>query len=81
MGLWKEIRKEGSRLSNYIVFSVGNGRRVRFGRILGVVMRLFATLFPLCMLWRFQKRSEWQRFGTLWVGGSWSPCFSRVFND
>ena len=30
MGLWKEIRKEGSRLSNYIVFSVGNGRSIRF---------------------------------------------------
>ena len=30
VGLWKEIRKEGSRLSNYIVFSVGNGRSIRF---------------------------------------------------
>ena len=29
VGLWKEIRKEGSLLNN-IVFSVGNGRRVRF---------------------------------------------------
>ena len=50
VGLWKEIRKEGSLLSNNIVFSVGNGRRVRFGRILGVVMRLYATLSPLCLL-------------------------------
>ena len=30
VGIWKEIRKEGSLLSNNIVFSVGNGRRVRF---------------------------------------------------
>ena len=30
VGLWKEIRNEGSRLSNYIVFYVGNGRRIRF---------------------------------------------------
>ncbi|RVW44252.1 putative ribonuclease H protein [Vitis vinifera] len=30
VGLWKEIRKEGSLLSNNIVFSMGNGRRVRF---------------------------------------------------
>ena len=30
VGLWKDIRKEGSRLSNYIVFSMGNGRRIRF---------------------------------------------------
>ena len=27
---WKEIRKEGSLLSNNIVFSMENGRRVRF---------------------------------------------------
>ena len=42
VGLWKEIRKEGSLLSNNIVF----------------------TLSPLCLLWRFQKRSGWRRFGT-----------------
>ena len=30
MGLWKEIRKERSWLSNYIGFSVGNGRRTKF---------------------------------------------------
>ena len=30
MGLWKEIRKEGSWLSNYIGFSVGNGSRIKF---------------------------------------------------
>ena len=30
MGLWKKIRKEGSLLSNNIVFCVGNGGRVRF---------------------------------------------------
>ena len=30
VGLWKEIRKEGSWLSNYIVFFVDNGRRTRF---------------------------------------------------
>ena len=30
VGLWKEIRKEGTLLSDKIVFSVGNGRGVRF---------------------------------------------------
>ena len=30
VGLWKEIRKKDFRLSNYIGFSVGNGRRIRF---------------------------------------------------
>ena len=30
VGLWKEIRKEGSRMFKNIVFSMGDGRRVRF---------------------------------------------------
>ena len=30
MGLWKEIRKEGSLLLKITVFFVGDGRRVRF---------------------------------------------------
>ena len=30
MVLWKEIMKEGFLLNNKIVFSVGDGRRVRF---------------------------------------------------
>ena len=30
VGLWKDIRKEGSLLSNNIMFFMGNGRRVRF---------------------------------------------------
>ena len=30
VGLWKEIRREGTLLSDKIVFSVGNGRGVRF---------------------------------------------------
>ena len=30
VGLWKEIKKEGSLLLNKTMFFVGNGRRVRF---------------------------------------------------
>ena len=54
VGLWKEIRKEGSWLSNYIGFSVGNGRRTKFwldswcgGEAL---CNSFPSLFKLCRL-------------------------------
>ena len=30
VGFWKEIRKEGSLMQNKVVFSVGNGRKVKF---------------------------------------------------
>ena len=30
VGLWKEIRKEGSLMLKNIAFSMGDGRRVRF---------------------------------------------------
>ena len=33
MVLWKEIMKEGFLLNNKIVFSVGDGRRVRFWKV------------------------------------------------
>ena len=53
-----------------------------FGWILGVVLRLCATLSPLCLLWWFLKKTGWRRFGTLQLkGGSWSPRFLRAFND
>ena len=30
---WKKIKKERSQLSNKIKFSIGNGGRVRFGKV------------------------------------------------
>ena len=46
VGLWKEIRKEGSLLSNNIVFSVGNGRRVRFWKNSWCGDEAFCNSFP-----------------------------------
>ena len=69
MGLWKEIRKEGSQLSNYMVFSLVMEEESDFDWTLGVEMRLCAALSPLCLLWRFQKRSWWQRLRTLQLRG------------
>ena len=77
VGLWKEIRKEGSRLSNYIGFSVGNGSRIRFwldpwcgGEAL---CNSFPSLFALVV-----SKEEWD---SSVEGGSWSPHFLRAFND
>ena len=46
VGLWKEIRKEGSLLNNNIVFSVGNGRRVRFWKDSWCGDEAFCNSFP-----------------------------------
>ena len=37
IGLWKEIKKEWLTLSQNTTFSLGNGRRLCFGRTLGAV--------------------------------------------
>ncbi|RVW89301.1 hypothetical protein CK203_032683 [Vitis vinifera] len=82
VGLWKKIRKEGYWLSNYIGFSVGNGRRTRFwldswcgGEAL---CNSFPSLFALAV-----SKEEW--VAKVWDssvdGGSWSPRFLRAFND
>ena len=82
VGLWKEIRKEGSLLSNNIVFSVGNGRRVRFWKDSWcgdeALCYTFPSLFALAV-----SKEEW--VAEVWdpsvEGGNWSPRFSRAFND
>ena len=82
VGLWKEIRKKDFQLSNYIGFSVGNGRRTRFwldswcgGEAL---CNSFPSLFALAV-----SKEEW--VAEVWdpsvEEGSWSPRFSRAFND
>ncbi|RVX05637.1 hypothetical protein CK203_027242 [Vitis vinifera] len=58
VGLWKEIRKEGSLLSNNIVFSVGNGRKVRFWKDIWcgdeALCDSFPSLFDLAV-----SKEEW----------------------
>ena len=70
MWVWKEIKKEGSFLHNKTVFSVENGKRVRFWKdiwcgnvalcdsfLIGNVA--LCDSFP-CMLLRLQKRhGQW----------------------
>ena len=82
MGCWKEIKKEGSLLSNNIVFSVGNGRRVRFWKDSWcgdeTLCYTFPSLFALAV-----SKEEWvvEVWDPSVEEGSWSPRFSRAFND
>ena len=82
VGLWKEIRKEGSQLNNYIGFSVGNRRRTRFwldswcgGEAL---CNSFPSLFTLAV---FKEERGSEVWDSLIKGGSWSPRFLSAFND
>ena len=58
VGSWKEIRKEGYRLSNYIVFFVGNGRRIKFWLDSwcgdGALCNSFPSVFALAV-----SKEEW----------------------
>ena len=82
VGLWKEIRKEGSRLSNYIGFSMGNGRSTRFwlDSWCGdeALCNSFPSLFALAV---FKKEWVAEVWDSSIEGGSWSPHFLRAFND
>ena len=82
VGLWKEIRKESYRLSNYIVFSVGNGRRIRFLLDSWYGDEAFYNSFPSLFALAVSKE-EWvaEVWGVSVEGGSWSLRFWRAFND
>ncbi|KAL6329295.1 hypothetical protein AAG906_015504 [Vitis piasezkii] len=82
VGLWKEIRKEGSLLSNNIVFSVGNGRRVRFWKDSWCGAEAFCNSFPSLFVLAVLKE-EWvlEVWDPSVEGGSWGSRFSRAFND
>ncbi|RVX19381.1 hypothetical protein CK203_008774 [Vitis vinifera] len=65
VGLWKEIRKDGSRLSNYIVFSVGNGRRIRFWLDSWCGDEALCSSFPSLFALAISKEE--------WVAEVWDP--------
>ena len=65
VGCWKEIRKEGSLLSNNIVFSVGNGRRVRFWKDSWCGDETLCYTFPSLFALAVSKEE--------WVPKVWDP--------
>ncbi|RVX10737.1 Transposon TX1 uncharacterized 149 kDa protein [Vitis vinifera] len=82
VGLWKDIRKEGALLQNKVVFSMGNGRRVKFWKDNWCGNFTLCNFFP--SLYAFASYKEawleelWDHLGE---EGVWSPSFSRPFND
>ena len=70
MGLWKEIRKEGSLLSNNIVFSMGNGRKVRFWKDIWCGDEALCDSFPSLFDLVVSKKE--------WVVEVWDPSVEGV---
>ena len=56
VGVWKAIRKGWNLFFSKTSFEVSNGRRVKFGPLDGVWRSLCVPLFPLCMLWLYQRK-------------------------
>ena len=56
VGLWKDIRKEGALLQNKVVFSMGNGIRVKFWKDNWCGNFSLCNSFPLCMPLHHIKR-------------------------
>lgn len=82
VGLWKEIRKEGSLLHNKIVFSMGDARRVRFWKDKwcgsDALCNSFPSLYALAASKETWVVEIWDSTGE---EGDWNPWFSKPFND
>ena len=82
MGFWKEIRKEWPFMKNKFVFSVGNGRRVRFweDRWCGdeALSISFPSLYALATSKEVWVVEVWDTIGEV---GGWNPRFLRPFNN
>lgn len=67
--LWKEIRKEGSLWGNNIVFSMDNGRRVRFWKDKWCADEALCDSFPSLYALAVSKEE--------WVAEVWDPSVKR----
>ena len=83
VGLWKAIRKLGCLVTPRFDFVVGDGRKVSFWKDKWCrttpLRESFPSLFALTTSKEAWVNEVWTAFGER--GGSWSPCFSRPFND
>ena len=82
VGLWKEIRKEWPFMKNNFVFSIGDGRRVRFWEDgwCGdeALSHSFPSLYALVTSKEAWVAEVWDATGE---DRGWNPRFSRRFND
>ena len=81
VGLWKAIRRGWDALGDNLVYSVGNGRRVRFWKDKWCGDDPLCTSFPSLFAISLDKEAwvadVWSHSG----GGVWAPRFSRRIND
>ena len=82
VGFWKEIRKEGALLQNKVVFSMGDGRRVKFWKEKWCRNFALSDSFPSLYALAASKEA-WlvELCDSLGEEGVWNPRFSRPFND
>ena len=80
VGLWKAIRREWDVMGNNMVFSVGNGRRVRFWKDKWCgddsLCIVFPSLFAITLSKEAWVKDVWSHSG----GGVWDPYFSKRLN-
>ena len=81
VGLWIAIRRGWDVLGDNLVYSVGNGRRVRFWKDKWCGDDPLCTSFPSLFAISLDKEAwvvdVWSHSG----GGVWAPRFSRQIND
>ncbi|RVW78939.1 putative ribonuclease H protein [Vitis vinifera] len=81
VGLWKAIRRGWEAVGNNLVYSVGNGRRIRFWEEKWCGDDKLCSLFPSLYAISLDKEAwvadVWSHYG----GGVWAPRFSRRIND
>ncbi|RVW43982.1 DEAD-box ATP-dependent RNA helicase 17 [Vitis vinifera] len=82
VGLWKTLRKEWEVVKSRLVFVVGNGKRIKFWKDIWCGDEPLCVSFPSLFALAVSK-DAWVK--DVWRcnegGGSWSPLFSRPFND
>ena len=82
MGLWKTLRKKWEVVKNRLFFVVGNWQKVKFWKDIWCGDELlcvsFPSLFALAVFKDVWVKDVWRCNED---GESWSPFFSRPFND
>ena len=76
--MWKEIRKEWDTTISHSVFSLGNGRRLRFWKDAWCKDEALCYSFPPLFSMVANKDVL---VADVWEEGCWSPSFTRPFND
>ena len=83
VGLWKAIRKLGHLVTPSFDFVVSDGRKVGFWKDKWCGTTPLCESFP-CLFALATSKEAW--VNGVWTaagerGGSWSPCFTKPFND